>query len=81
MSRKKRDWRKGVFYHVVSRGNNREELFLNGEDFSTFLQILQKVFEQKAFKVTAYCLMTNHFHLLIAPQEESLSKIMSLVNK
>ncbi|WP_322099562.1 transposase [Gottfriedia endophytica] len=81
MSRKKRDWRKGVFYHVVSRGNNREALFLNGEDFSTFLQILQKVFEQNAFKVTAYCLMTNHFHLLIAPQEESLSNIMGLVNK
>ncbi len=81
MGRKKREWRKGVFYHVVSRGNSRQALFLNGEDFSTFLQIMQRVFEQNAFKVTAYCLMTNHYHLLISFQEESLSKIMGLVNK
>ncbi|MDT8858873.1 transposase [Alkalihalobacillus sp. MEB130] len=80
MGRKRRDWLPHAFYHIVSRGNRRDALFLDSSDFVVFLQILEKVYERIPYQLVSYCLMTNHFHLQLRSPEH-ISKVMSLVNK
>ncbi|OZU87206.1 transposase [Virgibacillus indicus] len=81
MARKKRIWVPGSFYHIVCRGNRRDALFNDDGDFKTFLHILQQVHKKTPFELASYCLMTNHFHLLMCSKEQPISKIMSLINK
>lgn len=69
------------FYHIGSRGNRKEPLFLCGEDYSRFLQLITEIHEQYPLEILAYCLMTNHYHLLIRSSETSLSKVMALLNR
>jgi len=69
----------GVQYlhHIVQRGNNREKVFLDLEDFKKYLFLLQKYSNEKEARILAYCLMGNHVHLLIRPMaENSLFKMM-----
>ncbi|MCT2537157.1 transposase [Aquibacillus koreensis] len=81
MARKKRIWIPDYFYHVVCRGNHREALFKEEEDFETFLYILEQVNKRHPFELAAFCLMTNHFHLQIRSQKQEISKVMALVNR
>ncbi|MBM7095776.1 transposase [Bacillus sp. H-16] len=81
MARRQRIWIPEMFYHVVSRGNRREPLFLDDYDFLELLQILDGVSLKVPYQLGSYCLMNNHFHLLIRSKEQSVSKVMSLVNK
>lgn len=81
MGRKKRIWCPDYFYHVISRGNRRDALFLSDRDFRQFLNILELVSEQTSFKLAAYCLMTNHYHLLLKTSTVSLSSVMRRINK
>ena len=67
----------GYPHHVVQRGNNREKVFLDKEDYKKYLSYLEKYSSKKKAVILAYCLMSNHVHLLIRPSEEnSLSKMM-----
>lgn len=67
----------GLIYHVVNRGNNRQVIFVKEGDYQHYLGILKKYKDKLSFKVFAYCLMTNHVHLLLQVSEKaSLSKIM-----
>lgn len=81
MGRKKRVWIPHYFYHIVCRGNRRDPLFMDNGDFLTFLYILRKIHEKYPFELASYCLMTNHFHLQLRSTEQSISKIMALINK
>lgn len=81
MGRKPRVWNSSRFYHIVCRRNHREALFVYPGDYKTFLYILSKTHQNFPFELPAYCLMTNHFHLMLRSKEHSISKIMSLVNK
>lgn len=81
MVRKKRIWDPNLFSHVISRGNRRDALFYEEGDFKIFLHILRKVNEKSPFELASYCLMTNHFHLLMRSEYQSISKVMSLINK
>ncbi|MCF6093283.1 transposase [Microaerobacter geothermalis] len=81
MGRKPRIWLPGVTYHVVSRGNWREELFRDEQDIFVFFELLDAVAEKVTFEMYAYCLMKNHFHLMLSTSEEPLSKLMALLNK
>ncbi|WP_228550092.1 transposase [Salinibacillus xinjiangensis] len=81
MGRKKRIWEPDAFYHIVCRGNRRELLFYDREDFLVYLYILEKVYQQYPFEIAAYCLMSNHIHLQLRSQEIPISKIMALINK
>jgi putative transposase len=68
---------KGYPHHVVQRGNNREKVFLDKEDFRKYLSYLEKYSAEKKVVILAYCLMSNHVHLLVRPLEENaLSKMM-----
>ena len=70
----------GAFYHVTSRGNMRQEMFLDAEDYTRFLTTLSEVVERYRWIVHAYCLMRNHYHLLVETPERNLSSGMRQLN-
>lgn len=70
-----------MYEHVITRGNNRRTLFHNPSDYQAFYRILIYAHTQHTFTIIAYCLMTNHYHLLIRSPEVPLGKVMSLINK
>ncbi len=70
----------GALYHITSRGNARQAIFLNEKDFTDFLGILNSVVKRYHFLLHAYCLMNNHYHLLIETPEGNLSKGMRQLN-
>jgi REP element-mobilizing transposase RayT len=65
-----------AFYHVTSRGNERKEVFRDGTDYKLFLKTLKESAEFFTVKVHSYCLMPNHFHLLLETKQPNLSKFM-----
>jgi putative transposase len=67
----------GLLYHVLNRGNNRAAVFGPPEDYLTFLQALTQTQSRYPFQLYAYCLMSNHFHLLLAPAVgQNISRIV-----
>lgn len=69
-------------YHVLTRGNNRQDVFKEKKDYEKYLEILQRYKDKYKFKLYHYILMTNHIHLVIEPKEEggSLAEIMKGIN-
>ena len=59
----------GAIYHVMARGNERREIFRDDHDRSRFLETLAEMVEQFGLRVHAYCLMPNHYHLLVTAQK------------
>lgn len=70
----------GAVYHVTSRGNAREAIYQDDEDRSRFLKIVGDVVARFNWICHAYCLMQNHYHLLIETPEANLSRGMHLLN-
>ena len=70
----------GAIYHVTSRGNARRKIFLKDEDRNDFLVTLAWVIERFGWVCHAYCLMGNHFHLMIETPEPNLSRGMRQLN-
>jgi putative transposase len=66
----------GLVYHVINRGNNRQEVFRKKADFEAFLAALLELKQRKPFELYGYCLLNNHFHLLMRPTGESISRIV-----
>ena len=66
----------GAYYHVLSRGNNLNEIFLGDDDRNDFLDILAEMSERFDIEVYAYVLMSNHYHLLLRTLKPNLSKSM-----
>ena len=70
-----------LVYHIISRGNNREWVFNEEEDFEKYLGICRRYKEKFGFKLYHWVLMSNHIHLIVETTEESsLSKIMQGMN-
>jgi REP element-mobilizing transposase RayT len=67
-------------YHVCARGHNREALFGEDADRKEFLEILSDMREQYRVHVLAYCLMDNHYHLLIKTAEGNISRAIQWLN-
>ncbi|MBI5485497.1 MAG: transposase [Deltaproteobacteria bacterium] len=67
----------GAFYHVTSRGNERKDIFKSRRDREKFLEYLASATERYGAVIHAYCLMSNHFHLLLETPAGNLSQIMS----
>lgn len=57
-------------HHVVQRGHNRQPVFVADEDYGYYLENLRDWKRALGCKVYAYCLMTNHVHLLVDPGED-----------
>lgn len=70
----------GGVYHLTSRGNARQPIFLSDSDRQTFLEILSLVAKRFHWLCHAYCLMDNHYHLLIETMEANLSRGMRQLN-
>ena len=70
----------GALYHVTSRGNARQRVFLDDEDREMFLSTLAWVVERFGWCCHAYCMMGNHVHLLIETPQPNLSRGMRQLN-
>jgi len=64
MSRKLRIEKNG-FYHIINRGVARSVIFKDRDDNLKFLEILQEASQDYEFEICSYCLMSNHYHLLM----------------
>jgi REP element-mobilizing transposase RayT len=80
MSRQLRIEYPGALYHVTARGNCRSDIFKDSDDRSHFLDILADTIVQFRIVCHAYCLMSNHYHLLIETPEGNLSAGMHRLN-
>jgi REP element-mobilizing transposase RayT len=69
-----------AIYHVTARGNRREAIFVDDEDRQRFLVILAQTLDRFQAKVVAYCLMGNHYHLVLHTQQPNLSALMRRFN-
>jgi REP element-mobilizing transposase RayT len=63
-----------TLYHVLSRGNEKREIFHDDKDYLKFLDTLGKMVERFKVEIHAYVLMKNHYHLLLRTQEANLSR-------
>ncbi|MGN4124008.1 transposase [Lysinibacillus sphaericus] len=81
MARKKRQWSPHHYNHVVMRGNNHQTIFNNAADYQAFFRVLQYAHQKYPFSIVVYCIMTNHFHLLIRSPEVPLGKVMAIINR
>jgi putative transposase len=70
----------GAFYHVTSRGNEQKDIFKSRRDREQFLSYLKSSTERYGAVIHAYCLMSNHYHLLLETPEGNLSQIMRHIN-
>ena len=70
----------GALYHVTARGNAQQDIYLNNDDRINFLNLLQNVNERCHWYCHAYCLMSNHYHLLIETQQPTLCKGIKYLN-
>ncbi|MBN2491486.1 MAG: transposase [Planctomycetes bacterium] len=70
----------GALYHVTSRGNEKRPIVIDDDDRRLFLGILSRAIERSAWLCHAYCLMNNHYHLLVETPQPTLSAGMHYLN-
>jgi REP element-mobilizing transposase RayT len=70
----------GAIYHVTSRGNARSDIYLDDADRETFLTTLSEVVSRFGWVCHAYCLMSNHYHLIIETPKPNLAQGMRQLN-
>lgn len=66
----------GAWYHVMNRGTARQSIYQNDDHRHLFLSLLEEVHLRYQAEIHAYCLMGNHYHLLIRTQQPNLDRIM-----
>jgi len=70
----------GAVYHVTSRGNAKSDIYLDDTDRELFLEVLLYVVQRFGWQCHAYCLISNHYHLMIETPQANLSRGMSQLN-
>src|SRR6185437_4393319 len=80
MSRPLRIQFPGALYHITSRGDGSESIYLDDSDRTIFLTILAQVCERYDWSCHSYCLMTNHYHLLMETRAATLARGMRHLN-
>ncbi|MBU2510373.1 transposase [bacterium] len=80
MSRPLRIEYKDAWYHVMNRGRRQEEIFLDKEDYQSFLKVLKEAVELWKVNICAYCLMPNYYHLLVQTPDANISRCMRHIN-
>ena len=70
----------GALYHVTSRGDHREDIFLCDEDRTDWRDVLTTVCTRFNWIIHAYCQMSNHYHLLVETVDGNLSRGMRQLN-
>jgi putative transposase len=70
----------GAFYHILNRGNAKQQVFFDKQDYLHFLESVSLALKKHPVDVLAYCLMPNHFHFVVrAKQADNLSKWVHLL--
>ena len=69
----------GAIYHVLSRGDRREAIFRSDADRKLFLDLLGQTCRRTGWQIHAYCLMDNHFHLVVETPRGNLSAGMQII--
>lgn len=59
----------GYSYHVLNRGNGKQKIFHKDQDFAAFVQIMKEAKDRFPMDIFAYCLMPNHFHMVLMPNQ------------
>jgi putative transposase len=59
-----------ICYHVINRGNARQDVFRKNGDYQTFIDLLRRTSEHIRIRLLAYCVMPNHFHLMLWPHAD-----------
>ncbi len=80
MSRPLRIQYPDAWYHVMNRGRRGESVFLDEQDYSVFIELLKEVVDMYKVRVAAYCLIPNHYHLLIQTPGGDLARCMRHLN-
>ena len=70
----------GALYHITSRGNERRPIYWEDSDYQLFLSLLGEVCEHFNWIIHTWCLMTNHYHLVVETREANLSEEMRRLN-
>ena len=76
MPRRELAFEPGMFCHVVNRGVDREPIFLRPADYEFFLNGIERFLPTRSIVVITYCLMPNHYHLLLRLEEDVLSRVI-----
>jgi REP element-mobilizing transposase RayT len=69
-----------AYYHVMNRGRGRQDIFHSEQYFEMFLQTLEEAHQRFGIEVLSYCLMSNHYHLLLKTPEANLGRAMRHIN-
>jgi REP element-mobilizing transposase RayT len=70
----------GAFYHIIQRDNERKEIFKSEQHRERFLKYIEVISQRYHIKIHTYCIMDNHFHLILETKEPNLSKAMHTLN-
>lgn len=81
IARKLREWYPGAIYHLMHRGVRRTEIFSDETDYQVFLEILKVTLDKYQCKIHAYCMMTNHIHLLLETSEDEIGRFMKCLSE
>jgi putative transposase len=68
------------YHHIVTRGNNKQRIYVDDRDRITFCLTVQRIARKYGWTIIAYCLMNNHYHLLLSVGEQGLSRGMCELN-
>jgi REP element-mobilizing transposase RayT len=71
---------RGQYYHIYNRGVDKRAIFFNAGNYDHFVRLLRRYHERYGATVIAYCLMPNHYHLLLRQEaDEALSRLMGVL--
>ena len=80
MSRPLRIEYPGAWYHVMNRGRRSEKIFYDKEDYQLFVALLEETSEMWNIRISAYCLMPNHYHILLQTPDGNIARSMRHIN-
>ncbi|TDI86768.1 MAG: transposase, partial [Caldithrix sp.] len=66
----------GLLFHIIVRGNNKQEIYLDSKDYEEFLAAMEGTRTRYPFYLYAYVLMPNHFHLLVEVRKTPTARLM-----
>ncbi|MBM7599568.1 REP element-mobilizing transposase RayT [Virgibacillus halotolerans] len=80
MARKPRTWFPGAIYHITARGNRRDTMFYDAQDYQYYLDLIKACKQDIPFDIHAYCLMPNHIHLLLETRDDPPGSIFKFIH-
>lgn len=81
MARQKRELSSSGYYHVMYRGNNKEFIFTENRMKLIFLELLKTTTQEEKIDIASYCIMSNHVHLIVKAELDTLSKFSMKLNR